>query len=178
MREWVFIALGIQTGPFAATGAPFVREIFLPFHLQTGELILITPQGQLSEKEVPSTPKLDETEGFQCLGHSNWTICSPLSHFCFQIFASFSPSYWAGIHYFPMVAWIWGEIIAFSSLLQAGERNFFTSYLRNQWEVINPCPVLGGQFLFPQRANYQKRKFIQPPKLDRTEGLRCLGYSN
>ena len=44
---------------------------------------------QLLEKGNFSTPKLDEAGGFKCLGHSNWTICSPLSQFCFRIFASF-----------------------------------------------------------------------------------------
>ena len=44
--------------------------------------------------------------------------------------------------YASQALWIWGEKIAFSSLLQAEERNFFTSYSRNQWEVINPSPVL------------------------------------
>ena len=33
------------------------------------------------EKGNFSTPKLDETEGFQCLGHSNWTICSSWANF-------------------------------------------------------------------------------------------------
>ena len=37
---------------------------------------------------------MDETEGFQCLGLSNWTICSPLSQFCSEIFSTFSLSYW------------------------------------------------------------------------------------
>ena len=32
--------------------------------------------------------------------------------------------------------------IAFSSLLQVGESNCFTSDSRNRWEVINPSPVL------------------------------------
>ena len=41
-----FIAWGIQTGQFAATGAPFVLEIFTLFHLHTGEPILISPEGQ------------------------------------------------------------------------------------------------------------------------------------
>ena len=27
-------------------------------------------------KGIIQTPELDETKGFQCLGHSNWTICS------------------------------------------------------------------------------------------------------
>ena len=38
------------------------------------------------EKGIHTTSKLNETEGFQYLGHSNWTICSPLSHFCSDIF--------------------------------------------------------------------------------------------
>ena len=63
----------------------------IPFH--PGRPILITPEGQFSEKGNPPTPKVNETEGFQCLGHSNWTICNPQSHFCFQIFTTFSLSY-------------------------------------------------------------------------------------
>ena len=35
---------------------------------------------------------MDETEGFQCLGHSNWTICSPLSPFCPKKFPPFYPA--------------------------------------------------------------------------------------
>ena len=32
---------------------------------------------------------MDETEGIQCLGDSNWTICSPLSQFFLKIFQLF-----------------------------------------------------------------------------------------
>ena len=39
--------------------------------------------------------------GFQCLGHSNWTICSPLSPFCSEIFPTFSLSYWGANSYYP-----------------------------------------------------------------------------
>ena len=55
----------------------------------------------LSEKGILPTPKLDETEGFQCLGHSNWTICSPLSPFCPKRFSTFSLSYWEANSYYP-----------------------------------------------------------------------------
>ena len=47
------------------------------------------------------TSKQNETGVFQCLGHSNWTICIPLSHFCFQIFAYFHPSCLGAISYYP-----------------------------------------------------------------------------
>ena len=41
---------------------------------------------------APKFSNLSEKEKFQCLGHSNWTICSLLSQFCslnFPIFSSF-----------------------------------------------------------------------------------------
>ena len=101
MRQRVFSALGIQTGPFAATGAPFVLEIFTTFHLHTGEPILITPEGQLSEKGILPSQQLNETVGFQCLGHSNWTIWSHWSPFCSGNFHNFSPSYWGAHSYYP-----------------------------------------------------------------------------
>ena len=43
-------------------------------------------------------------------------------------------TYWAGIYYLPLVAWILGKKIALSCLLKAGKHNFFTSYSRNPWE--------------------------------------------
>ena len=46
------------------------------------------------KREILATSNLDETEGFQCLGHSNWTTCSPLSQSCSGKFPTFSLSYW------------------------------------------------------------------------------------
>ena len=92
-----FSAFGIQTGPLAFSWALFVLENFTLFHLHTGEPILITPEGQLSEEGILPTSKLDDVEGFQCQGHSNWTICSLISHFCPDIFATFLLSYWGPI---------------------------------------------------------------------------------
>ena len=73
--------------------------IFFTFIL--GGQFLLPQRANIGEKGNFSTPKLAETEGFQCLGHSNWTICNPLSHFCFQIFPSFSLSYWEANSYYP-----------------------------------------------------------------------------
>ena len=39
-------------------------------------------------------PKVNETQGFQYLGYSNWTICSLLSWFCSNIFPPSWPLYW------------------------------------------------------------------------------------
>ena len=46
-------------------------------------------------------PYMDKIEGFQCLGHSNWTTGSPLSPFCFKFFPICSPSYWGAHSYYP-----------------------------------------------------------------------------
>ena len=101
MRQGVFSAWGIQTRPFAALCTSHILKLYHLFHLHTGRPILITPEGQLWEKGVLPTPKLDETEGFGCLGHSNWTICSPLHLSHSQIIPSFLPSYWEAISYYP-----------------------------------------------------------------------------
>ena len=50
---------------------------------------------------ILTTLKLDETEGFGCLGHSNWTICILLSYFCSNNFQTFSFSYWGAQSYCP-----------------------------------------------------------------------------
>ena len=42
---------------------------------------------------MPNSPNPSETLGFQCLGHSNLTICSLLSQFCSPIFQTSSVSY-------------------------------------------------------------------------------------
>ena len=56
--------------------------------------------GQFWEKGILPTPKLNEIKGLQCLGHSNWTTCRPLSHFCSDIFPTFTHSYWGTISYY------------------------------------------------------------------------------
>ena len=64
-------AWGIQTGPFAALLAHFGPEDFKLFHFHSGRAILITPEGYFGEKGIHQTPKVDEAEGIECLGHSN-----------------------------------------------------------------------------------------------------------
>ena len=39
--------------------------------------------------------------GFLCIGHSNWTICTLLSQFCYPHFQTFSLLYWGPIHITP-----------------------------------------------------------------------------
>ena len=53
------------------------------------------------KRGVLPTPKKNGTGGFGCLGHSNWTICILLSHFCSENFSTFSSSYWGAQSYYP-----------------------------------------------------------------------------
>ena len=56
------------------------------------ETPILTPEGSKLEKGIHPTLKLNETEGFQCLWHSYWTICIPLNFFCSGNFPTFSLS--------------------------------------------------------------------------------------
>ena len=131
---------------------------------------------------------MDDTEGFQCLGHSNWTICSPLSYFCFQVFTTFSPSHWEANSYYPRGPimgkgkshnpktewdsgfWVLGAFILdhlhhFKPIYSWTFLNFFTF-------------ILESQFLLPQRANNGSWENFPFPNMDDTEGFQCLGHSN
>ena len=81
-----------------------------------------------------SNPKVDETEGFQCLGHSNWTIFSPLSHFCFKIFTSFSPSYWEANFYYPKRDPATWDLLFCPKSINNSSNKCFPAYRR--WEEI------------------------------------------
>ena len=74
---------------------------FPTFSLSYWEVNSYCPRRPKWERGILPTPKLDETEDFQCLEYSNWTICMPLSHFCSENFPSFSLSYWEANSYYP-----------------------------------------------------------------------------
>ena len=117
------------------------------------------------------TEELDEKGNFECLGHSNWTICSPLHLSHSQIIPSFSLSYWEANSYYPR-----GLIMG-----KGNSPNFKTGWDRGVWvpgafkldhlQPIKPLLfpnfynffifILGGQFLLPQRANNGEREFFQ-----------------
>ena len=89
-----FCTWGIQTVPFAACWADFVQIIFRLFDFHTGESNYLLPQREGLEMRKGIPPTVSETQGFQYLGHSNWTICSLWSWFCTVNFPSFWLSYW------------------------------------------------------------------------------------
>ena len=74
-----FSARGIQTRSFGAGWADFVLEIFKKFHLYTGGQFLLPQRANTEKREILPTFKMDETQEFEWLGHSNWTNCNHMS---------------------------------------------------------------------------------------------------
>ena len=72
-------------------------KIFNFFTFILGSPFLLPQRANNGKREILATSNMDEAEGFQCLGHSNWITCSLLSHFCSVNFSTFSLSYWEPI---------------------------------------------------------------------------------
>ena len=130
-------------------------------------------------------PKLNKKQVFQCLGHSNWAICSLLSQFYFPNFTTFSLLYWEANSYYLRGllmrkgyspnsrngpdrgvsvpgAFKLDHLLPYKPLLFWKISIFFTF-------------ILGGQFLLPQRANNGKREFFQPQNWMRQRVFSALG---
>ena len=128
---------------------------------------------------------MNETEGFGCLGHSKWTICSPLSPFCSGNFPFVSFSYWGTISYYPR-----GLILRkgrFANSKSEGDRGVWVpgAFKLDNLQPFKPILfwqfsisftfILGGQFLLPQRANSEKGDFSQFQKWTRQRVLSDWG---
>ena len=92
MKHRGFSAWGIQNGPYASCWVDFVPT--LSHHSTLPPLInhkcqFLLPQRGRQKIRKGNSPKLDDTQGFQCLGHSKWTICILLSWFCPHIVSPF-----------------------------------------------------------------------------------------
>ena len=74
--------------------ANFVLKIFNFSHLYTGRPILFTQEGLLWERGILPIPEMNETVGFQCLGHSNWPFTAFKAYFFTIKFQFVSPLYW------------------------------------------------------------------------------------
>ena len=87
--------------------SPFCPRRFSTFSLSYSEALLVIPEGRATYGKRKSfsfihlTSKVEETEGFQCLGYSNWTICSPMSSIDPGRFSTFSLSYSEAISCYP-----------------------------------------------------------------------------
>ena len=147
-------------------------KFFIFFTFILGGQFLLPQRANNGEKGILPTPKVDETEGVQCLGHSNWTICIPLSPFCSGNYSSFSPSYWEANSYYPGGP-IMGKGI--HPTPKVNETEGFQCLGHSNWTICIPLNPFcsgnfpsfspsywGGQFLLPQRTNNGKREFFQP----------------
>ena len=117
---------------------------------------------------------MDDSEGFQCLGHSNWTTCSLLSHSYSPNFPTFAPSYWEANFYYPR-----GPIMGKGNSPNSRNgchRGFSVpgAFKLDHLQPLKPILflkfsnfsllLLGVQFLLPQRANNGKGEFSQLQK--------------
>ena len=100
MRQW-FLCLGHSNRAICSPLSPFCSENFLFASLLYWEANSYYPRGLVVRKEILQTSEMDETEALECLGHSNWAICSPLSPFCYGNFQFVSPLYWEANSYYP-----------------------------------------------------------------------------
>ena len=96
MRQEGFQCLGHPYWTICSPLSQFCSEIFPSSNFHIGPFLLPQRANFGSWENFPFT-NMGETEGIECLGHSNWTICSPLSPFCSEIFSTFSLSYWEPI---------------------------------------------------------------------------------
>ena len=79
----------------------FWSQNFTPFSLLYWRPILITLESEWLKKGKWISPNLSLAPVFQCLGHSNWTICSRLSQCCSTNFPLFPLLYWEANSYYP-----------------------------------------------------------------------------
>ena len=77
-RQRILSTWGIQIGPFAAICTNYISQILQLFHFHAGRPILITPERGGLEMGKWISPNLGQAGDIECLGHSNWTICSHL----------------------------------------------------------------------------------------------------
>ena len=66
-----------------------------------GSQFLLPQRANNGKREILPTSNIGDSGGFQCLGPSNWTTCSPLSQFHSEHFQTFSLSYWGAHSYYP-----------------------------------------------------------------------------
>ena len=92
-----FQCLGHSNWTICSHLSQFCSPNFPTFSLLYWGPILITPERRRLKMGKSISPNLSVPQVFQCLEHSNWTICTLLSQFCSQNFPTFSLLYWGPI---------------------------------------------------------------------------------
>ena len=127
--------------PFKPISSP---KFFHFFTFMLERPILITQERGSLKMGKGNSPNLRETPDIGCLGHSNWTICSPLSSF-------YPPN-------FPLLYWWGGNSPNLSEVRDIGclgHSNWTICSLSSQFHPPNFFSLAllycRGLFLLPQR---------------------------
>ena len=134
-----------------------------------GQFLL--PQRANNGKRDFFQPKKWMRQGFQCLLHSNRTICFPLNPFWSENFPTFSPSYWEANSYYPRgpimgkgnssnFKFEWDRGFSVPGAFKLDHLHPIKPLLLQKFSIFFTF-ILGGQFFLPQRANDGKREFFQ-----------------
>ena len=89
MRQGVSVPVAIKLEHLQPFKPILFWKISYFFTFILGSQFLLPQRANNGKREILATSNLDETGRFQCLGHSNWTYCSPLSQFCSECFPTF-----------------------------------------------------------------------------------------
>ena len=118
-----------------------------------GQLSL--PQRAINRKSgsLP-TSKWKGTGDFQCLRHSNWTICSLGSSSCSLIFWTFSLLYWEANSYYPK-SQLWKKC---NSPIFRNDTADFQCLRNSKWTICSLGQNLWTFSLSYWKANYCYRK--------------------
>ena len=112
------------------------------FSFIPGGQFLLPQRANNGKGEFFQPKKVDETAGFQYLGHSNWTSCIPLNHFCSGYFPICFLSYWEANSYYPR-----GPIIGKWNSSNLDETAGFKCLGHSNWASCIPLnPLYSGNF--------------------------------
>ena len=154
-----FQYLGHSTWAICSPLSQFCSPNFPTFSLSSWRANSYYPREGKAEN---GKGEFSQHEWIGCLGHSSWTMCSPLSQFCSPNFPTFSLSCREANSYYPR-----GLI-----LRKGNSPNFRNGRHRGVWvpgafkldhlQPLEPILIptffnfftfmLGGQFLFPKRG--------------------------
>ena len=136
--EWDTRVPGHANWTISSLLSQFCPRIFPTFNFYTGGSHFSLPQ----RVENGIHPKVNETQGFQCQGHSNWTICFLLSLFCRNFFPTFN-SYIGG-HIFV------GDALNGEIGLSLKDRiiNFFLLFYDRTVLYAQDCPFIKSLTLY------------------------------
>ena len=113
-------------------------------------------------------------KGFECLGHSNWTICRFVSSFCPQFF----PPFYTASHIKPNVPITKGfECLGHLNWTICRLVSWFCpQFFPPFYTASHNKPIV--PILITQERGWQKTRKGNSPKLDEKHGFECLGHSN